>query len=275
MSEQTPPDRGTTEPGWSVERVADTVLAAELGRQEMGRITDRWPDLDLPTAYAAQRLLIERKVAAGEHVIGVKLGLTSRAKQQRMGISSPLTAVLTDRMLLPAGEPLRSDELIHPRIEPEIVFVLGDRLQGPGMTAARVLAAIDTVHAGAEVIDSRYANFSFALPDVVADNASSARFAVGADGVSAVGLDLWLEACLLRRNGQVVDTATGAAIQGHPLDALAIAVNDLAERGEAIEAGSIVLTGGMTDAIPVRPGDDVRVDFTSLGSVTIRVEGTP
>lgn len=275
MNQQTLPDPDTTEPGWSVGRVADTVLAAELGRQEMGRITDRWPDLDLPTAYAAQRLLIERKVAAGEHVIGVKLGLTSRAKQQRMGISSPLTAVLTDRMLLPAGEPLRADELIHPRIEPEIVFILGDRLEGPGMTAARVLAAIDTVHAGAEVIDSRYANFSFALPDVVADNASSARFAVGADGVSAVGLDLWLEACLLRLNGQVVETATGAAIQGHPLDALAIAVNDLAKRGEAIEAGSIVLTGGMTDAIPVQPGDDVRVDFTSLGSVTIRVEGTP
>lgn len=263
-----------TELTWSVGRVADTVLAAELGRQEMGRLTDRWDGLDLPTAYAAQRALVERKVAAGEHIVGVKLGLTSRAKQVRMGISSPLTAVLTDRMLLPAGEPLRFDELIHPRVEPEIVFVMCERLQGPGMTAAGVLGAIGTVHAGLEVIDSRFADFSFALPDVVADNASSARFVVSAHGVPAVGLDLYLEACLVRLNGQVVDSATGAAIQGHPLDALAIAVNDLADRGGCIEAGSIVLTGGMTDAIPVTPGDDVRIDFTSLGSVSLRVEGT-
>lgn len=262
-----------TEVAWSVDRVADTVLAAELGRQEMGRLTDRWDGLDLPTAYAAQRALVERKIAAGEHIVGTKLGLTSRAKQERMGITSPLTAVLTDRMLLSAGEPLGFDQLIHPRVEPEIVFVLRERLQGPGMTAARALNAIATVHAGLEVIDSRFADFSFALPDVVADNASSARFVVSSYGVPAVGLDLALEACLLRLNDHVVDSATGAAIQGHPLDALAIAVNDLAERGDFIEAGSIVLTGGMTDAIPVTPGDDIRIDFTSLGSVALRVEG--
>ena len=259
----------TTE--WTTEKVADILLEAEASRADRGRITDEWPGLDLETGYAAQRLLIERKQADGHTVIGVKLGLTSRAKQQRMGIDSPLTAVITDRMVLESGVPIPLDELIHPRVEPEIVFVLGERLEGPGVTAASAMRAVASVHAGLEVIDSRYRDFSFAMPDVVADNASSARFVVGATSVSPVGLDLALEACVLRINGAVVDTATGAAVQGHPAEALALAANALAARGEAIEAGSIVLTGGLTDAVFIHDGDEVSVQFTSLGTIVVPV----
>ncbi|MBK0418889.1 fumarylacetoacetate hydrolase family protein [Leucobacter sp. CSA1] len=258
---------------WNEERVAETLLAAEAERRDLGRFTDEWPGLDLDTAYRVQQLIVDRKVADGETVVGVKLGLTSRAKQQRMGISSPLTAVITDRMVLEAGVPLQTDELIHPRVEPEIVFVMAERLEGPGVTGASAMAAVGSVHAGLEVIDSRYRDFSFALPDVVADNASSARFVVGADGLDPKGLDLRLEACVLRVNGEVVDTATGAAVQGHPAEALALAANELGRRGEAIEAGSIVLTGGLTDAVFVHPGDEVSVEFTSLGAVTLPVRG--
>jgi 2-oxo-3-hexenedioate decarboxylase len=265
----------TAEPGdWGVERVVDTLLEAEQGRHDITRLTEEWAGLDLATAYEAQRVLIARKLASGESRVGVKLGLTSRAKQQRMGITSPLTGVLTDTMALAAGEPLPFGVLIHPRIEPEIVFVMRSRLQGPGVTAAAALAAVGSVHAGLEVIDSRFRDFSFALPDVVADNASSSRFTVSATGVPAPGLDLVLEACVLRKNGVVVDTATGAAVQGNPLEALALAANDLALRGEAIEAGDLVLTGGLTDAVFVQPGDEVSAEFTSLGLVTISVEGT-
>lgn len=261
--------------GWDVDRVADTLLDAEHGRHEIGRLTTAWPGLDLAAAYAAQGVVIARKVAAGQRVVGVKLGLTSRAKQARMGIASPLTGVLTDAMVLQTGEPLSTGELIHPRIEPEIVFVMKSPLRGPGVNAASALDAVGSVHAGLEVIDSRYRDFDFALPDVVADNASSARFAVSGYGRSPLGLDLVLEACVLRVNGDVVDTATGAAVQGNPLDAVAVAANDLATRGGSIQAGDIVLTGGITDAVFAVPGDDVTVTFTSLGSLTIRVEGTP
>lgn len=258
---------------WNENRVAKTLLEAEVERRDLGRFTDEWPELDLETAYRVQRLIIDSKVAGGETIVGVKLGLTSRAKQQRMGISSPLTAVITDGMALETGAPLQVEELIHPRVEPEIVFVMAERLVGPGVTGASAMAAVGSVHAGLEVIDSRYRDFSFALPDVVADNASSARFAVGSDGKSPVGLDLRLEACVLRVNGEVVDTATGAAVQGHPAEALALAANELAKRGEAIEAGAIVLTGGLTDAVFVHPGDEVSADFTSLGNVTLPVRG--
>ncbi|GAA2905210.1 fumarylacetoacetate hydrolase family protein [Streptosporangium fragile] len=254
---------------WTIERTAEVLLEAERNRADRGPITDEWPGLDLATAYRAQDALLARKKAAGETVIGVKLGLTSRAKQRRMGIDAPLTAWLTDAMVLPAGEAVRLDELIHPRVEPEIVFVLKDRLAGPGVTAASAMAAVGAVYGGFEVIDSRYRDFKFTLPDVVADNASSARFGIGPVGRTPEGLDLSLLGCVLEVDGQVVDTATGAAVQGHPGEALALAANSLATRGLALEAGWIVLTGGMTDAVPLRRGSSVTVRFAGLGTVSV------
>lgn len=254
---------------WTIQRAASELLDREENRQDRGRITDDWPGLDLATAYQVQDALAQRKVDAGEKIIGVKLGLTSRAKQVRMGIDSPLTAWLTDGMVLPAGAPLVLDELIHPRVEPEIVFVMGQRLTGPGVTASTALAAVKSVHAGFEVIDSRFTDFRFTLPDVVADNASSSRFVIGGNALSPVGLDLELEACLLSVDGEVVDTATGAAIQGHPAQALAEAANSLAARGIAIEAGWIVLTGGLTDAVFAQGAQEIAVEFTHLGRLRL------
>jgi 2-oxo-3-hexenedioate decarboxylase len=254
---------------WNIDTAADVLLTAEAQRKVRGPITDEWPELDLPTAYQVQQRLIEKRVEAGERIVGVKLGLTSRAKQERMGISSPLTAVLTDAYLLEPGAPLPLGELIHPRVEPEIVFRMGTRLAGPGITMADALAAVESVHAGLEVIDSRFRDFKFTLPDVVADNASSARFVLSAESHSPAGLDLAAEACSLSVNGTVVDTATGAAVQGHPAEALALAANALAERGQAIEAGQIVLTGGLTDAVFIGAGDRVTAEFTHLGSLSL------
>ncbi len=128
---------------------------------------------------------LRRRLDRGERLVGVKLGLTSRAKQQRMGMAAPLTAWLTDAMVLPAGAAVPRDRLIHPRAEPEIVFVMRDRLAGPGVTAATALAAVGAVYGGVEVIDSRYRDFRFTLPDVVADNASSGCFVTGPVGRAA------------------------------------------------------------------------------------------
>lgn len=254
---------------WTVDTAAQVLLDAETSRTDRHPITDQWPDLDLATAYQVQDKLIGLKEAAGETVIGVKLGLTSRAKQQRMGIDSPLTAWLTDAMILPAGEPVPMGDLIHPRIEPEIVFVLARDLTGPGVTAAHALDAVESVYAGMEVIDSRYIDFKFTLPDVVADNASSAKFIVGGRRFGPADLDLALEACVLQVDGQVVASATGAAVQGHPAEALALAANSLAGRGISLKAGWIVLTGGLTDAVFVEPGTQITAEFTNLGTIAV------
>jgi 2-oxo-3-hexenedioate decarboxylase len=161
--------------------------------------------------------------------------------------------------------------MIQPRAEPEIVFRLGERIEGPGIAAHDALASVASVHAGVEILDSRYLDYKFTILDVVADNASAAGFLVGETGISPAQLDLTLEACLLEEDGVVVQSATGAAVQGNPAQALALAADLLADRGRALEAGWIVLTGGMTDAVPLRAGSPVSARFTNLGSLTARV----
>lgn len=250
---------------WTRSTVARALLDAEARREDRTPFTDEWTDMTVDDALAVQSLIIDAKVEAGERVVGVKLGLTSRAKQQRMGVTSPLTAVITDGMSLDPWVPLNVDELIHPRVEPEIVFVMAAALEGPGVTPATAMAAVGSVHAGLEVIDSRYRDFRFTLADVLADNASSARFVVRPDGLAPTGLDLGLESVSLWKNGRVVATATGAAVQGHPAAALALAANELGRRGQRIEAGALVLTGGLTDAVAIAPGDVIVADFAHLG----------
>ncbi|OXM71050.1 4-oxalocrotonate decarboxylase [Amycolatopsis sp. KNN50.9b] len=242
-------------------------MAAEDAGTARGPLTEEWPGLDVRTAYAVQDEALRLRLARGEKLIGLKLGLTSKAKQERMGVDRPVMAWLTDAMVLPAADPL--PKLIHPRAEPEIVFVLGSRLAGPGVTAATAMEAVDRVYGGIEVIDSRYEDFRFAAADTIADNASSSVFRAGPVGVAPAGLDLSLEGCLLEVDGAIVDSATGAAVLGHPGEALALAANSLAERGLALEAGWVVLTGGLTDAVPISPGSRIAAHFTSLGSVTL------
>lgn len=257
---------GKARTNWTIESVAAELLACEDERRDREPFTDEWPELDLDTGYLIQDLNLTKRLERGEKLIGVKLGLTSRAKQQRMGVDTPFVAWLTDAMILPAGDPVPQSRLIHPRIEPEIVFVMGEDLAGPGVSNAQAMSAVESVWGGFEIIDSRYRDFRFKAGDVAADNASHGFFVTGPIGVHPSTIDLALEGVLVEVDGQIVDSATGAAVQGHPGEALALAANDLARRGHSIEAGWIVLTGGMTDAVFAPPGASIGIHFTNLGS---------
>lgn len=254
---------------WDIDSVATELLACEAERRDRVKFTDEWPELDVETGYKIQDETLRRRLERGERLIGVKLGLTSRAKQQRMGVDTPFVAWLTDAMIVPAGDPVPQDRLIHPRIEPEIVFVMRDRLEGPGVTCAQAMAAVDVVLGGVEIIDSRYKEFKFTAGDVIADNASAGGFVTTGVTLAPDQIDLTTEAVLMEVDGEIVDSATGAAVQGHPGEALALAANDLAKRGLAIEPGWIVLTGGITDAVFVPPGARIAAHFANLGSVFI------
>ncbi|SDB81623.1 2-oxo-3-hexenedioate decarboxylase [Raineyella antarctica] len=259
----------TVQSVWDAESVGTELLACEDEVRDRTPFSDEWPELatDTALAYAIQDQNLARRLARGETLIGIKLGVTSRAKQAMVGIDSPGVAWLTDAMVLPAGDPIPQDKLIHPRVEPEIVFVMKDRLEGPGVTAAQAMAAVGSVLGGVEIIDSRYRDFRFRIGDVIADNNSSGRFTTGPVSVPPDRINLAAEAVLVEVNGEIVDSATGAAIQDHPGEALALAVNVLAERGLALEPGWIVLTGGITTAWFAPPGTSVGVHFTTLGSI--------
>src|SRR3954470_17459368 len=179
---------------------AERLNRARTSTTAIPQLSDDLPDLDLDTGYQVQRLLREGR---GE-LVGWKLGVTSRAKQQQVGVDSPIYGFLAGDHVLDVGEPLATAAHINPRCEPEIVFVMGGDLAGTHVTATEVLAATAGVAVGIEVLDSRYTDYRFTMPDVVADNASAGRYVVGAT-VPVDGIDLRL------RGGVSGDNAQGGA----------------------------------------------------------------
>jgi len=248
--------------------IAAALVDAERTRTPILPFTRGRPFLDTDTAYRAQASFVEHRVAAGERIIGAKLGLTSKVKRDALGIHEPVYGRLTSGMVLAAGEPLVLDELIHPRAEPELALLLG-RAITVWTTPVQALAAVDAVLPAIEVVDSRYSD-RFRLPDSVADNAGAARVALGAQARAPGALvDLHVLGCLFRARGGA-RTAAGGAAMGHPAVALAWLANTLTARGEALDAGTVVLTGGLTGSVPLQAGDTVTAEFDGLGSVGMR-----
>ncbi|MGD9531224.1 MAG: 2-keto-4-pentenoate hydratase [Dehalococcoidia bacterium] len=250
------------------QRLAGILLDAERRRTPVIPLTRHYPFLDVETAYKAQAIVVEHRLLAGERVIGAKLGMTSAVKRHALGIDEPVHGRLTSGMVVPFGEPVRLDELIHPRAEPEIAFVLGRRIEGP-TTVTAVLRATEAVLPAVEIVDSRY-SAAFRVPDSVADNAGAARVAFGSRARPPGELaDLSVMGCVFRsRRG--LTTAAGGAAMGHPAAAVAWLAGALAARGEAIEEGAVVLTGGLTASVPLRTDGLVTAEFDGLGPLTVR-----
>ena len=232
-------------------------------------LTTSYPDLDADTAYAVQDAVVSARVEGGAVVVGAKLGLTSVAKQRQMNVSEPLYGFLTDDMQIDTGEALHCGRYIQPRCEPEIAFLLGQDLEGPHVLAAHVLAATELVFPAIDILDSRFAGYRFTITDVIADNASSAGFVLGGNGMSPEGIDLRLLGCAFEHNGILVGTAAGAAVLGHPAASVAWMVRRLAARGRGLRAGQVVLSGALTEAVAVAPGDTVVARFDRLGTVEL------
>ena len=250
-------------------QLASRLIAAADNRTAISPLSVEHPSLDVPTAYGIQDAVVRARTDAGALVVGAKLGLTSAAKQKQMNVEEPLYGVLTDDMRVDAGEALECNRFIQPRCEPEIAFLLATDLEGARVSTAHVLAATALVFPAVDVLDSRFAGYSFTLPDVVADNASCAGFVVGGQGVSPVGLDLRTIGCVFEKNGELIATAAGAAVLGHPASSVAWLVRKLAERNRGLKAGDIVLSGSMTEAVPVSPGDVITARIDVLGTVEI------
>jgi 2-oxo-3-hexenedioate decarboxylase len=247
--------------------IADILIAAERDRAPIAPFTRKLPFLDVQSAYTAQALFVEHRVRAGERVIGAKLGMTSGVKRKALNIHEPVFGRLTSGMVVPPGEPVQLGELIRPRAEPEIAFLVGDRIEGP-TTVAAVLAATEAVLPAVEVVDSRYAE-PFRLQDSVADNAGAARVVLGTQGRRPAELvDLAVLGCVFHCRGGI-DTSAGGAVMGHPAAALVWLAAALAARGECIEPGAIVLSGGLTASVLLQARGVVTAEFDGLGSVGV------
>lgn len=248
-------------------------LADELARAYQTRVPIEPPSrnatVSVVDAYAVQSLQVERKVSAGARVRGHKVGLTSRAMQKMLKIDQPDYGHLLDTMFLPPGMPAAISEFLQVRVEPEIAFVLGRDLQGPGVTQADALRSVDFAVAALELIDSRIRDWQITLVDTIADNASSGAVVLGSRPVLMDQIDARLAGCNLYRNGSLLATGAGGAVLGDPVTALVWLANTLGQLGVTLEAGEVVLPGSCTPAFPVSGGDTVRADFAGLGAVSV------
>ena len=249
--------------------IADILITAERERKGIAQISDDHPGVDVATAYRAQKAFVQSKLDAGETFVGYKLGLTSRNKQQAMGLDAPLYGRVTSGMISTFGEPVRFDRFIHPRVESEIAFLLARDIDAPA-TVTSVLAATEVVFGAVDVLDSRYESFQFTLSDVVADNASAGAFYLGPVARRPDELvDLRLLGCVVRVDGEVTMTAAGAAVMGHPAASVAWLANQLVAEGEGLRAGQLIFSGGVTAPVPVQPGGSVTFEFDGLGAIEV------
>jgi 2-oxo-3-hexenedioate decarboxylase len=250
------------------QQIADVLIEAERNRHDTPQFSNTAPEIDVPTAYEAQKAFVQSKIDAGDKLVGYKLGLTSRNKQQAMGVESPLYGRVTASMLSTWGEPIPLDRFIHPRVESEIAFLLARDVEAPANVAS-VLAATEVVFGAVDVLDSRYEGFKFTLTDVVADNASAGAFYLGPIALPPEQLDLRLLGCTVRVDGEIVMTAAGAAVMGHPAASVAWLANQLAAEGETLKAGQLIFSGGVTAPVPVVPGGSVAFEFDALGVIEV------
>lgn len=251
-------------------RQAARILAdAEARRAPVQPLTETFPEIDVASAYQIQLLQIEEKLARGEVVRGHKVGLSSRAMQQLIGVDEPDYGHLLASMFVHEGHAVKASELCAPLAEMEIAFVLGRRLSGPHATIADVLAATAYVCPALEIVDSRVADWKIKISDTIADNASSARVVLGGHRVSLDKLDLRTLGAVLRKNGEIVETGAGAAVLGHPATSVAWLANKVFEFGVVLEEGHVILPGALTRAVRVAAGDVVRADFDVLGHVSV------
>lgn len=251
------------------EAVAADLIAARAARVQTRRLKERHPGAGLADAYAISSLVARRREAAGARLVGHKIGLTSKAMQQAAGIGEPDFGYLFDDMAVPEGATVRHGDYCLPRIEMELLFVLGRRLEGPGVGLLDVLRATECVVPALEIIDARFAG-QRVIEDNVADNAAAAGYVLGGRPVAPEAVDLRWVAGLLFRNAEVEETGVAAGVLGHPALGIAWLANALAAYETALEPGHLVLSGSFVRALHVRPGDTVRGDFGPLGSVAVQ-----
>ena len=249
----------------SIEEIAATLDGAMLAARA---VPQRGEPLTVAQAYDIQTASLARRYARGERRIGVKMGFTSRAKMVQMGIADVIWGRLSSGMRVEEGTPIAFSRYVHPRVEPELAFVL-KRPLGGNVTAVEALAAVEAIAPALEIIDSRYRDFKFSLPDVIADNASSSGFVIGSwcdphQDFSNLGLTMSID-------GRVVQIGSTAAILGHPVRSLVAAARLSAAAGEPLQAGWVVMAGGVTPAEWIKPGQYVSIEIERLGTAGFHV----
>jgi 2-keto-4-pentenoate hydratase len=254
------------------DELAADLAQAERSREPIAPLTSAHPDIDVVDAYEIQLINIRQRIAEGARVLGHKVGLSSLAMQQMMGVDEPDYGHLLDEMQVFEDTPVAAGRYLYPRVEVEVGFILAADLPGAGCTEDDVLAATEALVPSIELIDTRITDWKIALCDTIADNASSAGFVLGKARVSPGDIDVKTIDAVLTRNGEVIAEGRSDAVLGNPVTAVAWLARKVESFGVRLRKGDVVLPGSCTRAIDARAGDEFVADFTGLGSVHLSFE---
>ena len=257
----------------TIDRYGDELYQALVTRTTVAPLRERAPEITLDDAYRIQQRMIARRLQAGETIVGKKIGVTSKAIQDYLGVFQPDFGQLTSSMLYQEGDTIDLGLLIQPKAEAELAFVLKEDLNGPGITAMDVLRATDYVLPCFEIVDSRITAWNIKIEDTVADNASCGVYVLGTTRGDPRLLDITLAGMVVEKNGEVVSTGAGAAVQGSPANAVAWLANTLGERGISFKAGEVILSGSQSALIAVQGGDELVCTIGGLGSCRVAFSG--
>jgi 2-keto-4-pentenoate hydratase len=254
------------------DELAADLAQAERSREPIAPLTSAHPDIDVVDAYEIQLINIRQRVAEGARILGHKVGLSSLAMQQMMGVDEPDYGHLLDEMQVFEDVPVAARRYLYPRVEVEVGFILSADLPGADCTEDDVLAATEALVPSIELIDTRITDWKIALCDTIADNASSAGFVLGEARVLPADIDVKAIDAVLTRNGEVIAEGRSDAVLGNPVTAVAWLARKVESFGVRLRKGDVVLPGSCTKAIDARPGDQFVADFTGLGSVHLSFE---
>ncbi|KAI3610231.1 2-hydroxyhexa-2,4-dienoate hydratase (plasmid) [Cupriavidus necator H850] len=253
-----------------IQALGDRLYDAMATHHTVAPLTSQFEDLSVDDAYRIQQRFVQRRLDAGETVIGKKIGVTSKAVMDMLGVYQPDFGYLLSGMVYGEGECIPLDTLIQPKAEGEIAFILRRDLIGPGVTNAMVLAATECVMPCFEIVDSRIRDWKIKIGDTVADNASCGVFVLGDKAVSARNVDLTTCGMVFEKNGEVIGTGAGAAALGSPVNAVAWLANTLGRLGIPLKAGEVILSGALAAMAPVAAGDSFRVSIGGIGACSVR-----
>lgn len=253
-----------------ITQYGDALYQALVERKTIEPLTNREADITIEDAYHIQQRMIARRVEKGEHIVGKKIGVTSQAVMNMLGVGQPDFGYMLDGMIYGDGAAIDAGTLIQPKAEGEIAFVLKKDLMGPGVSASDVLAATEGVMACFEIVDSRITDWKIKIQDTVADNASCGVFVLGDRMVDPYAVDLRTCGMVLEKNGEVVVTGAGAATMGSPVNAVVWLANTLGKLGIPLKAGEVILSGALGAMVPVKAGDNLRVTIGDIGGCSVR-----
>lgn len=252
-----------------IEEFAKLLAEAESTRVGISPLTSIDSELKVKEAYYVQLENIKKKVEQGQKIIGKKIGLTSLAMQNLLGVDEPDYGHLLDSMVVENGGFISFDKVIQPKVEAEIAFILKKELRGPNLTALDVLQATECIVPALEIVDSRVKDWKIKLADTVADNASSGFYVLGGKPIKVEDIDLELIGMAFYKNGELVNTGVGAAALGNPANCVAWLANKLSEFDIPLRAGEVILSGALSAAIEARAGDSFTARFAHIGQVSV------